>query len=494
MIKLLIDRQDLSARGRAGYWTPVTSSTQDYIPTTGDVHLYPDPSSFYTNEPLLFADCEGFQGGEALPKALRQLSRADDFNSSPSESAPRDALSTRRSWNPLMTIHSSRRSILWAKTPQTRKREYSIRHLYPKILYTFSDVVVFVTRNPRSFESTVLDKLIHWGATSLDTSLNQPVLPHAIIAINATDKLDDAEWETENATEKLMTAIEGAVSRELGLEKYVQTWKQHGKTLTNTKQLLECYYSSITVIRLPTRGSYILMDRQAERLINLIKAQCAKSQDAKRRTRLLADAEQTQGYLQSAFDQFTRDLNSPFDFVKESLRQNPVPRNFEGNILRLAISIQENSEHKSLGNDARQVFFRLAPMVASCIMFDAARQNLMGTAPQLLKDAYSELCTAALRSFANDHWPCTFENAVYGKTNGRCCNFKGSHTKGHQNIRGRLIGHGSYEGNFEIATLESWWIETIGNQLALLQNSACKSLIRIINTQISILVVFITGR
>ncbi|RYC54072.1 hypothetical protein CHU98_g12134 [Xylaria longipes] len=359
-----------------------------------------------------------------------------------------------------------------------RKREFAVQHLYPKILYTFSDAVVFVTRNPRSFESTVLDKLIHWGATSLDMSLNQSALPHAVIVLNATDKLDGAEQQTEKATEKLMTAIEGAVFREPALQEYVQTWNNHGKKITNTKDLLECYYSSTTVIRMPSRGSYVLMDRQAELLINLIKARCAESHAAKRRTRLLADAERMQVYLQSAFDQFTKDLDSPFDFVKESLRQNPVPRNFEGSILRLAISIKENSVCESLRSDARQIFLRLAPMVASCIMFDAARQNLMGTAPQLLKDAYSELCTAALRSFANDHWPCTFETPAQGKNYRRCCNFKNSHAKGHQNIRGKLIGNGPYQADFDIETLESWWVEAISDQLALFQNAACQTISR----------------
>ncbi|TGJ84807.1 hypothetical protein E0Z10_g3967 [Xylaria hypoxylon] len=295
-----------------------------------------------------------------------------------------------------------------------------------------------------------------------------------VIVLNATEKLDDAEWEIEKATERLMTAIEGAIFREPGLQEHVQAWNNYGKKITSTKQLLKCYYGSITVIRMPSHGSYVLMDRQAERLINLIKTRCTESHITKRRARLLANAERMQVYLQSAFDQFTRDLDLPFDFVKESLRQKPVPLTFEGNILRLAICIKDNSTCESLRNDARRVFLRLAPMVASCIMFDAARQNLMGAAPQLLKDAYSELCTAALRSFTNDHWPCTFENRSDGKTNGRCSNLKYSHTKGHQNSRGKLIGNGPYQANFELDTLTSSWIEAISDQLALFQNAASR--------------------
>lgn len=45
--------------------------------------------------------------------------------------------------------HGSERDIVWAVTPETKKREYAVTQLYPRLLYTFSDVVVFVLRNPR---------------------------------------------------------------------------------------------------------------------------------------------------------------------------------------------------------------------------------------------------------------------------------------------------------------------------------------------------------
>lgn len=62
--------------------------------------------------------------------------------------------------------HCVTRKIAWADTPATQKREFAVGQLYPRILYTFSDVVVFVLRNPRAFESVVLDKLVRWGAAS----------------------------------------------------------------------------------------------------------------------------------------------------------------------------------------------------------------------------------------------------------------------------------------------------------------------------------------
>lgn len=42
------------------------------------------------------------------------------------------------------------RKISWALGDKEKsKREFAVTELYPKVLYTFSDVVVFVLRNPK---------------------------------------------------------------------------------------------------------------------------------------------------------------------------------------------------------------------------------------------------------------------------------------------------------------------------------------------------------
>ncbi|EMR64244.1 patatin-like serine protein [Eutypa lata UCREL1] len=229
-----------------------------------------------------------------------------------------------------------------------------------------------------AFESTVLGKLLSWGAASIDKSLNQPVLPHAVIVLNATEDVHEDEWDITNATNMLMSDIQGAISREPALGEYLETWRKRGKKISNTEQLLACYYASVTVIRIPTRGHYMLMDQQIDKLFELVKARCSESLLKKKQARMLANAEKLQLYLQAAFDHFSKDLDSPFDFVKEALRHNPVSRNFEGNILTLAVLIKNYSENETLRMNAKNIFLRMAPMIASCIMFDAVRQNLLG--------------------------------------------------------------------------------------------------------------------
>lgn len=142
---MLIDRHDIGSPVGGYYRTPVTSSGYDRLPTTGDVHLYPEPSTYYSDTPLLLADCEGLNGGEMLPKALRyQTEEQGSLDTFAGTSKARLEEVRNRKMR-----KSVPRPIVWADTPQTQKREYAVSVLYPRILYSFSDVVVFVLRNPR---------------------------------------------------------------------------------------------------------------------------------------------------------------------------------------------------------------------------------------------------------------------------------------------------------------------------------------------------------
>ncbi|GAW25333.1 putative patatin-like serine protein [Rosellinia necatrix] len=460
LIKLLIDRQDLSSPHGSKYYSPVTSSNQDRISTTGDVHLYADPSTLYAASPLLYVDCEGLSGGEAVPKQLRQ--------SQDSPSAHAAAANYPRRY-------ASPRKIEWAQTPQTQKREFAVGQLYPRILYTFSDVVIFVLRNPRSFESTVLHRLIKWGAASIDKSINQPVLPHAIIVLNATDTgVDEKEWDVSKATQMLFADISDAIRREPVLQQYAQIWNQRGRRVNTTKELLECYYASISVVRVPYKGSYMLMNEQAGKLSDLIKDRCAAAHSKKKQVRMLANTEKLQFYLQAAFDHFTRDLTTPFDFVKEMLRHSPVSRNFEGNILGLALLIKEHAVHPAIRNDAEQIFRAIGPMIASCVMLDAVRQKLPGAISRLLDDRYAKSCIGAVQLFAGLYWPCSFQSSAQGEL-GQCCNVKLAHNrKGHQNKNGKIIGHGEYQSSFNVATFQPVWEHLIRESLVQVQAASLR--------------------
>lgn len=162
---MLIDRLGMND-GSSKFPSPVTSSNNDRVPTTGDVHLYADPASYNSKTPILYADCEGLDGGEAVPRGVRHRAKEKEegindmtgmMSATSLGRSPRPSTASRASMfvdshakkRLKKSRHSSQRDIVWAVTPETKKREYAVTQLYPRLLYTFSDVVVFVLRNPR---------------------------------------------------------------------------------------------------------------------------------------------------------------------------------------------------------------------------------------------------------------------------------------------------------------------------------------------------------
>lgn len=140
LIKMLIDLNS-NARQEA---VPVVGSVNDSVPTSGDVHLYVDPCTHLSDYPILYADCEGLEGGVQEPMAL-QARRVE--NSIKHAQPGRRTLSFQKRLR--KKHHSSQREITWATTPEKKTRQFMVTNLYPRLLYTFSDVVVFVLRNPR---------------------------------------------------------------------------------------------------------------------------------------------------------------------------------------------------------------------------------------------------------------------------------------------------------------------------------------------------------
>lgn len=139
LIKLIID---LNTQSPDEFPTPIVGSVKNQdLPTSGDVHLYADPKTFSLNTPLLYADCEGLEGGEREPISARFKKSTHKFTGIGYTSAFEKRLKKTR--------HTSEREITWANTSKTRSREFAVTNLYPRLLYTFSDVVVFVLKNPR---------------------------------------------------------------------------------------------------------------------------------------------------------------------------------------------------------------------------------------------------------------------------------------------------------------------------------------------------------
>ncbi|KAF2461117.1 hypothetical protein BDY21DRAFT_297819 [Lineolata rhizophorae] len=452
LVKMLIEEQksQVHPSKRVAFPSPVVGSAQnDNVPTSGDVHLYADPGTSFGICPILYADCEGLEGGENIPMGNRHRSHSqadpkDKPDMKPETHSPRKRNKISR---------CSSRGLLWATEPETRKRQYAVTELYPRLLFTFSDVIVFVLRNAKVFESSVLGKLLRWAAASIEKSVNQPTLPHAVIALNATEiGIDQREWEVEFSTRSLMETVADAVRRDPKYAEYTDFWTRRGKSIRTMKDLLGCYFSSITVVRIPNRGGgrYMLIDEQVGKLRKVITTKCELSYYAKRKARMLSSSEELNVYLQCAFDHFANDLDTPFNFIEVAFKNNPIPLDFGGNILKLAVAMQRVNQY-----EAQQIFRRLAVMVASCVMLDCVRHSIKGDPGKVLEEQYLDHCDSALIDFCSFFLQCSYESP----RGERCIVSREGHSKGHQNEKGKFIGHGNFSSPFSFEKFQDEWLQ-----------------------------------
>jgi hypothetical protein len=144
LIKLIIDLNTRPGREKSPetFPSPVVGISGDHIPTSEDVHLYLDPSTATSDAPLLYADCEGLDGGEREPLAatFRRRQHGSIGSIVHTQDGEESSFKAR---------YSSERTLVWTDSPIRRTRHFAVSNLYPRLLFTFSDVIIFVLRNPR---------------------------------------------------------------------------------------------------------------------------------------------------------------------------------------------------------------------------------------------------------------------------------------------------------------------------------------------------------
>jgi hypothetical protein len=289
----------------------------------------------------------------------------------------------------------------------------------------------------------VVVRLLRWAAAALEKSSNQPALPHAIIALNAcSNNIRPELWDVNTATTELMKNLGETIDHNHDFREYAQYWRKRNRRVDSVRDLLESYYSSIRVVRIPEKGRPNLIQRQIEKLSKEIERGTKQSRERKTELRMLLDADEIQPYLQGAFDHFAQNLEAPFDFVKASFANNPIPQTFGGNILKLAIQAMKFNPDQ----DAVAILEELSSVVASCIMLDAAR-HVKGTADKIFPQYISHI-DSALENFCDRHWRCEYRT----KKGERCVNVFSGHSKGHQSETGRVLAAGDYEASISFDT------------------------------------------
>jgi hypothetical protein len=94
----------------------------------------------------------------------------------------------------------------------------------------------------------VLEQLVEWAAAALEKASNQPVLPHVIIALNASENsIDETLWDPKVATLAVLESISRTVNQNATFKKYAQFWRERHRQIDTVEQLIQSYYSSIQV-------------------------------------------------------------------------------------------------------------------------------------------------------------------------------------------------------------------------------------------------------
>jgi hypothetical protein len=119
---------------------PVMGETTG-TPMSGDVHLFSDPYTFGTVRPILYGDCEGLDGGNNPAVGSLSKKLADIRKKLPQEASH----NADDDWR---VPHYRTRDLEFAPG-EDRTQQWIVNNLYPTILFTYSDVVCFVTKNTR---------------------------------------------------------------------------------------------------------------------------------------------------------------------------------------------------------------------------------------------------------------------------------------------------------------------------------------------------------
>jgi hypothetical protein len=221
-----------------------------------------------------------------------------------------------------------------------------------------------------TFQQMALERLVRWGQVSLETSVNQAALPHAIITVNVADlSVPPEAWDACYSTDQLLEAVQNSLREVPYLSELSRHWRDRGRAVNSVADLIHCYYSSFKVIRIPAEGRPNLLLSQIDDLRARITSCCDESYRAKRRARMLSNSDELGIFMNAAFDHFSTDLKTPFDFIEVSLRTNPIPKNIGGNLLQLAIAMQR----KKPRTKSKRIFRPLSKVAASCVVLDCVR-------------------------------------------------------------------------------------------------------------------------
>jgi hypothetical protein len=271
--------------------------------------------------------------------------------------------------------------------PDSRQR--IVTELYPRLLYTFSDVVCYITNNPRYvstpqtlgmgpnmyFRATEseLMQLFEWAVAGHELTVNQRVRPGLIIVVNKDVPSADKEWlEVDYATKTLLSHLELSPA----FARLREVWKARGRSLSTAEDLIHCYYDSFRIICIPTLTNTTTdtIAMQYQKLYDEIKTSSDKLRKKKIQVGMNLDVESFDKYMGSAFSRLAKDLTSSIDFHYMASKDTDRPTKFREHVTNLLVKLKVEEEKQNRGVSGKfnaisetAMVNRITPFIACCL-------------------------------------------------------------------------------------------------------------------------------
>lgn len=292
------------------------------VPTSFGVHLYRDEANVTTahggqdddhrarDTPILFADCEGFGAGSNTPNAQRGDSAV------------------------LTSSH------LVSDLPLTAIQDGGckdgIDFFYARVLYTISDVVVFVIKGDADF-SQAMRKLVEWAASAVHRAVNHLAQKTLVIVRNMSEfhdrELYDANILKTNLFRGLNNLWEGSAILGRFRDDFNKRQHRRAHRIDSNADLLSKFFSDVRVCYIPDKARAPANEtfKQYQTLRNQIVEASQESQILRSKAWMQYNVPTLSHILDRAFEHF-RTSRDPFDFYLAARNDNPNPKSVSDHI------------------------------------------------------------------------------------------------------------------------------------------------------------------
>jgi len=297
-------------------------------PTTFGVHLYrdgppvTDSVSVTPQYPLLLADCEGFRAGFAPTNAESYAGGLDGEEGDEDEQV----------------------ESLDIKADDYNKGKTGIDLFYARLLYAVSDVIVFVTRNPKS-KAEDFPQILEWAAGAMLKTFNQPSGKTLVVVCN---KLSDSNMNPQRLRNDFLGAQDQMLWKRRGiLEAFVERFNATtnlNRMIRSNSDLYGELFRSIHFCHIPDNNN-VEVHNQPETLLGhfrdlkaVLDLAVGEEREIRSQSLIRYNVADLSHFLTQTFQHFCVS-NAPLDFYRATCRDNPTPSGFEehiANFLRLA--------------------------------------------------------------------------------------------------------------------------------------------------------------